>query len=451
MSKKVQRDKVFYKQLGNLMIPIAFQNFMLAAVSAGDAAMLGFVNQDAMAAVSLAAQVQFVENLFLSALVCGATILTAQYWGKGDKLTIGHIFSLILRYAMVISAVFFLAALLIPEKLMRIFTSERALISIGSEYIRIASFSYLLTGVSQCYLCIMKTTGHAKESSVISSIALALDTVLNAIFIFGLLGFPVMGVKGAALTTSVSNTVGLILVLGGSRRMGIRPQGLFRIIHTLERDFWHYSLPVFLNSLVWGIGTTMYSVIIGHLGSDAAAANSVASVVKNLVSCLCRGMGSGGEILLANTLGAGKLELGKRYGRKLSHLSVLFGIFSGGLVLLCGPAISAFMTLTVTARYDLQIMLYICALYMIPFSINVVVICGVFSAGGDTLFDAYSAAVTMWLFIIPLAAAAAFWWELPALTVYFILSLDEAIKIPWVYAHYKKYKWVNNITKEEVL
>lgn len=442
--KKLQYDRTFYRELGSLMLPLAFQNFMLSAVSAGDAAMLGFVSQDAMAAVSLAAQIQFVENLFLSALVCGATIITAQYWGKGDRLTVQRVFSIILRYALLISAAFFLAALLIPESLMAIFTDEPELIRIGGEYIRIASGSYLLTGISQCYLCILKTTGQAKASSVITSSALALDTVLNAVFILGLS----MGARGAALTTVISNAVGLILVLLYAQRSKIVPKELTRVIPALEKDFWHYSLPILVNSMVWGIGTTLYSVIIGHLGSDATAANSIASVVKNLMSCLCRGVGSGGEILLASTLGAGKLDDAKVYGRRLSHISILCGIVSGILVLLCGPVISKFMTLTNAARHDLQIMLYICAAYMIPFAINVVVICGVFSAGGDTFFDAYSVAVTMWLVILPLAAAAAFWWKWPPLIVYLILSMDEAVKIPWVYAHYKKYKWVKNITKE---
>lgn len=451
MADSTLRDKSFYRQLAGLAVPIAFQQFMLAAVSAGDAAMLGFVSQDAMAAVSLAAQIQFVENLFLAALVSGATILTAQYWGKGDRLTVQRIFCLILRYALLVSLVFFLAALLFPEQLMRIFTSEPELIRIGGEYIRIASGSYLLTGITQCYLCIMKATGQTKQSAGISSFALALDTVLNAVLIFGLLGFPAMGAQGAALTTTVSRLIELLLAFAFSRRMAVHPKGLLEIRPSLEKNFWHYSLPILLNSMVWGIGTAIYSVIIGHLGSDATAANSVAAIVKNLTCCLCRGVGSGGEILLASILGAGLLEKAMDYGRRLSHASILCGVVSGALVLLCGPAISVFMTLSDAARYDLRVMLYICAFYMVAQSVNVVVVCGVFSAGGDTFFDAYSVAVTMWLIIIPLALAAAFWWKLPALVVYFILSLDEAVKIPWVYVHYKKYKWVKNITKEEIL
>ena len=440
------RDEEFYGKLKGLMIPIAFQSFMLAAVSAGDSAMLGFVDENAMAAVSLAGNIQFVENLFLAAVVCGATILTAQYWGKGDKGTVERIFGLILRYALVISAVFCAAAFVIPEQMMGAFTAEPELIHIGGEYIRITALSYLLTGITQCWLCIMKTTGMTKQSAAISSFALGLDTVLNAIFIFGFR----MGAAGAALTTTISRLVELGIVLVYSRRMAAQPR-LGKVSKEIHRDFLKCSIPHLINSLVWGIGTTMYSVIIGHLGTAITAANSVASMIRQLAISVCRGLGQGGEILLASVLGTGDLVKGREYGRRLSWLSILCGVVCAILALLFGGVLSHVMSLSDGVRQNLHVMIGICAFYMLAQCINVVVICGVFTAGGDTAFDAYSVAVTMWLIILPLAAAAAFWWKWNPLLVYFILSLDEAVKIPWVYAHYKKYKWLNNLTREETV
>ena len=169
MRRKLFADQEFYKKLRELMIPIALQNLMLAAVSAGDAAMLGFVNESAMAAVSLAGNIQFVENLFLAGVVCGATILTAQYWGKGDKSAVERIFGLALKYALVIAASFSGFAWVFPGQLMSLFTNEAELVTIGTDYVRIAAMSYLLTGITQCYLCVMKTTGQTKQSVAISS------------------------------------------------------------------------------------------------------------------------------------------------------------------------------------------------------------------------------------------------------------------------------------------
>lgn len=440
------KDKNFYARLRELMIPIAFQNFMLAAVSAGDSAMLGFVDENAMAAVSLAGNIQFVENLFLSAIVCGGTIMTAQYWGKGDKSTVGRLFGLILRYALAVSVLFAIISFIFPGFLMALFTDETELISLGAQYIRIAALSYLITGITQCWLCVMKTTGQTRQSAVISTSALILDTVLNAIFIFGFH----MGVNGAALTTTLARIVELMAVLLYTRRMAVKPD-FGKVSAGINKDFVKCSVPILIISMAWGVGTTLYSVIIGHLGIVMTAANSVANIVRQLAISVCRGLGSGGEILLASVLGSGDLVKGKAYGSQLSKLSALCGVVCAGLALIFGFMLSHFMTLSMEVRRELNIMIVISAFYMLSLSVNTVVICGIFTAGGDTCFDAYSVAVTMWLVILPAAAAAAFWLKLDPMVVYIILSLDEVIKIPWVYAHYKKYKWLKNITREEAL
>lgn len=409
--------------------------------------MLGFVNGNAMAAASLAANIEFIENLFLSALVGGATILSAQYWGKGDKQTIERISGLILRYAAVISVVFTAAAVFLPEQLMRIFTDDGILIAIGVEYIRMAAGSYLLTGISQCFLCIMKTTGQTKQSVLISSFALCLDTVLNVVFIFGFH----MEAAGAALTTSITRAIELIIVLVYSGRMAVRPRLFSKISSGLHKDFLHCSVPHLINSMLWGFGMAVYSSVMGHLGTAVTTAFSAAAIVRSLSASLCRGMSQGTEIVLADILGAGELQKAKLLGGKLSRLSVLCGFFCAGFALAVSPVLSHFMTLTAEARDYLTIMSFISAFYVWSQCICMVVVCGVFTAGGDTAFDAYSVAVTMWLFIIPLALAAAFWWKFPPIAVYCVLSLDEVIKLPWIYAHYKKYKWVKNITREETV
>lgn len=439
-------QKDFRKKLLSLIVPIACQQLLLAAVSAGDSLMLGFVSGDAMAAVSLAANIEFVENLFLSALVGGATILSAQYWGKGDKGTIERIFGLILRYAAVISVLFTAAALTLPEQLMALFTDEQALISIGAEYIRMAAGSYLLTGVSQCFLCIMKTTGQTTQSVLISSGALCMDTLLNAVFIFGLH----MNAAGAALTTSITRAIELIAVLIYSGKMAVKPRLLSRVSPSLHRDFLHCSVPHLINSMLWGLGTTAYAAIIGHLGTAITTAYSAAAIVRNLSASLCRGLSQGTEIILADTLGSGDLKGARTLGSRLSRFSILCGFFCALLALAIGPVLSRFMTLSDAARSDLNVMIVISAFYVFTQCISMVVICGVFAAGGDTAFDAYSVAATMWGVIIPLALASAFWWSCPPLIVYLILSLDEIVKLPWIYAHYKKYRWLNNMTREDI-
>lgn len=450
---KLFADKEFNRKLKELVIPLALQMLLLNAVSLGDTLMLGFVSQEALAAVSLASQIYFVMTLFIGTLTGGATILAAQYLGKKDINTVESVYCLIVRYAILISAVFFALSAFVPECLMQIFTNEREMITVGADYLRITSVSYLFAGISQCYLCMMKVADKAKSGTVITTSVVFVDLILNAIFIFGLFGFPAMGVKGAALTTVISKGIEFIIVIAYSfvgEQLRPRFRKMFSIKSKLEREFWHYSFPVFLNEMAWGGGVTVYSVIIGHLGTDATAANSIVTVVKNLLVCVSMGMAGASGILLGKVLGENNLELAKVYGKRLSRIAILLGMITAVLTLLCRPIIvMLFKTNEITDGYLLWMMLF-AALNCIGRCINDTVICGVFSAGGDTKFDAQSLIVTMWGIIIPLALCAAFWWKLPVIWVYFILSMDEIIKLPWVYAHYKKYIWVKNITKENI-
>lgn len=214
---KIKKNE-FYRKLFVLVLPITMQNLMAALVSASDALMLGFLNQSALAAVSLAAQVQFVLNLFYAALAIGTTVLAAQYWGKGDTESMEKILAVVLRLSGVVSGMFFLGAALIPGALMRIFTNNGELILLGIPYLKIVSPSYLFTSVSQIYLCMMKNSGRTMKSTAYGSISVVLNIILNAALIFGLLGFPNMGIAGAALATTISRAVELLLYFSKTER-----------------------------------------------------------------------------------------------------------------------------------------------------------------------------------------------------------------------------------------
>ncbi len=443
--------KAFYSKLRQLSLPIAFQSLMLALVAAGDALMLGRVAQEEMTAVSLATQIQFVQNMFLSAITAAGSILGAQYWGKGDERTLRNLFSLMLRFNGLISLLFFGMCELIPELLMRIFTHDSGLVVIGSAYLRIAGWSYLLTGVSQSYLAIMKVTDHVKPSAWISSSAVIMNILLNAVFIFGLLGAPRMQARGAAVATTISRVIELGLCLAVVQGKAYVRPAWNRLLHgerQLLKDFTQQCIPLMGGCLFWGIGFTSYTAIIGHMGVDAAAANSVAAVVRDLICCACNGVGSAAGIMVGNELGAGKLELGKAYGIKLKNVSYVIGFASTALVLALTPLVVRFVILSETAQSYLTGMMVIMAIYMIGRCVNTVTINGVMDGGGDTIFDMYSLAVCMWGIAIPLALLGAFVFHWPVLLVYACTCLDEVGKIPWVMCRFRKYKWVRNLTKD---
>ena len=444
--------KEFYGKLKKLTLPIAFQSLMLASVAAADALMLGRVAQDQMTAVSLATQIQFVQNMFIMSVTAAGAILGAQYWGKGDRETLRKLFNLMLRWSGLISLLFFSACEFAPEMLMRLFSHDDPIIAIGSGYLRIAGFSYLMTGVSQCYLTAMKVTDHVGPCAWISSSAVVLNILLNAVFIFGLLGAPEMEARGAALATTLARAaeLGLCLILSAGEKY-IRPawNRLFERQKELAGDFRRQCLPLLGGGLFWGVGFTSYTAIMGHMGTDAAAANSVAAVVRDLICCVCNGVGSAAGIMVGNELGAGRLEKRKAYGIRLKNLSYVIGFASTAVVLALTPLVVRMVILTEEAQSYLTGMMIIMAVYMIGRSVNTVTINGVLDGGGDTVFDMYSLAVCMWGIAIPLALLGAFVFRWPVLLVYACTCLDEVGKIPWVMYRFRKYKWVQNLTRDQ--
>ncbi len=461
----IDRKDDFYSRLFSLVVPLIIQAFMLALVSATDAIMLGLVDQTSLSSVSLGGQIQFVLNLFVLGITGGLSILAAQYWGKGEHLVIERLIPFNLRYMTIIGSIFTVAALAAPAGIMRIFTNEPDLVASGASYLRAVALSYVLCAVSQVYLTVLKTTGRAGKASRISSFAVVLNIIVNAVLIFGLFGAPRLGIVGAAISTVLARAVELVwsvietrketavpLPDGDEKRTVVRVRWdrIFTPEPELIKDHWNYTGPLMAAGLVWGIAYTLYSVIMGHMGSDAVAANSITGIARSLISCMTRGLGNGAGILVGNVLGTGNLALAKKYGGRLTRLSIAGGVVTGLLIMLLSPIIVRFAPLSDTASGYLQGMLIFCGINLIFQSVNHTVLDGVFCAGGDSAFDMYGNIGAMWCFSVPLGFIAAFVLKAPPLLVYCIVNMDEIVKIPAVYLRYKKYIWLRDLTKEAV-
>ena len=447
------KDTSFRKKLISLILPMTLQNLVFALVPISDAVMLLFLSQEAMTSVSLSAQVPFVLSLFIYSITAGGSILAAQYWGKGDSEFIEKIFGYMFVLEFPIMAVFFLCSMFMPEGVIRIFTDVPELIEGAIPYLRYASFSYIFMSLIMTYETILKNVGLVKQCTAASVVTVFLNIVLNAVFIFGLCGAPEMGISGAALATTISNLTGFLLCLFFDikyTKFRLRLKNIIHIDKDLRKRFSKYTVPYTLNQLLWGYGFTMITVILGHLGTDVASANSIAAVVKDLVSCLSYAIASGSVIVIGNELGAGRLDKAKEYGDRLFKIGIISGTILGIAAAASAPVILAFTNMTDTAEHYLFIMLMMCSYYILGRAINSILIGGIFSAGGDTKFGFICDTLTMWAFIVPLGFLSAFVLDLPVMVVYFILNLDEIIKIPAVIIHYRKYKWVRNIIEEEV-
>ena len=442
-----QESKSFYKSLVKVVGPIAAQNLISAAVSSADVIMLSFVGQTAIAASSLAGQIMFIMIMIATGLSSGLVMLAAQYWGKNDVKSIQILHGTALRISASAGLIFSVATMLAPKALMHIFTTDAALIETGASYLRAVSLSYICFSISQIYQAGFKSIERVKIVTIITTVALLLNIVLNAVFIFALK----MGIVGVGIATTIARIIELIFcMIYASTQKDVRFKitNIFSYNRVLNLDFIKFSLPALGNELVWGAGFSMYTVILGHLGEDIVAANSVVNIIRQLATVLCFGMAYGGAVVLGKTMGSGDLALAERNAKRLIFSTILTGAAGSVLLLCCYPIMPLLAQLTDTAAHYRNILMFINAASIFGASVNTVLICGIFRAGGDAKFGFIMDCISMWCVSVPLGLLAAFVLKLPPLWVYFILYLDEFEKMPVVIIHYFKKKWLRNITRD---
>lgn len=443
----------FYRQIFKLAIPIIIQNLLSAAVNSADVIMLNYVRQSSISAVSLAANYSSILFMVYYGLGTGASLLCSQYSGKNNLQAIHAVEGIALRFSVGISILVALIAFMMPQRMMQLFTADPELIVIGSSYLRVMGITYICWGISEIYLAVLRSIGRVTISMVLNVLAFVLNIFLNAVFIFGLFGAPKLGATGVAIATALSRLIQLlacVIVSVMSKDVKLNPAYMFLRSKVLFHDFIRLSLPALGNDLSWSVAFSMYSVILGHLGTDAVAANSLVIVVRNIGSVFCFAIASAGTILLGQIMGKGDLEKSKKYASRMLRLTVITGALGGVIVLAVTPFVLKFASLNETAMHYLKYMLLINSYYIMGSAVNTALIAGVFRAGGDTKFGLICDTVDMWVYAVPLGFFAAFVLKLPMLWVYFLLCTDEFVKWPWVLHHYRMGEWAKNITRENI-
>lgn len=455
MNKIKTVDPAFRAQMYKLLIPLVVQNLLNAAVSSSDVIMLNYVGQSSISAVSLAANYAQVLGSVFYGLGTGATLLCAQYYGKKDFRAIGAVQGIALRFSMAISVLFALAAFTVPQLLMRLFTNDAELISIGAGYLRIMGITYLCWGIIEVYMAVLRSIGRVTVCLVLNIMTFFLNIILNAIFIFGLFGAPKLGAVGVAIATAASRVVELVgsfVVSALSKDVKLDLSEMLHRNKVLTGDFVRLALPALGNDVSWGVAFSMYSVILGHLGNDAVAANSIVVVIRNLTTTFCFAVAGAGGILLGNVMGTGDLDKAKKYASEVMKMTVLAGAAGGVILIASMPLVLRFASASLSdiAMGYLRVMLWINSYYIMGAAVNTSLIAGVFRAGGDTRFGLICDSIDMWCYAVPLGFFVAFVLKLPVLWVYFLLCTDEFVKWPWVIRHYRSGAWAKNITREDL-
>lgn len=453
MKERLDRKQFLLYAL-KLAFPIMIQNLISTLVNSADTIMLGYVSQTAMAASSLANQYTFVLFCFYYGLGIGTSVLCAQYFGKGDKQTVERIIGLAARVAILISLLFFVFSFFAPEAIMKIFTDSPQTIKEGAAYLKVLSFSFVFMGFSQVFVSALRSVGKIVFPSALYVVSLLVNVLMNAAFIFGLFGLPRLGVVGVALGTVSARAVEVILCFvysAAGKDIKFRLKNLFRRSGVLFKDFLKISAPSVVNDLMWGMAATTCTAILGHIGDDMVAANAVAVMVVNMGAIVCRGFSNATTIIVSQTLGENRMEDTKVYAKRILWLTVIVSLLGCCVILAIRPFMVQFYRdkLTETAIYYLGIIMIMTTWRLVGEGINTCLICGCFRGGGDAKFGMVVDTVFMWGVSVPLMAIAAYVLKLPPVWVYFVMTLDEFEKLPVVFAHYFKFKWMKNITRDQ--
>ena len=447
------REKQFYRLFFGLTMSLALQNLLTFGVNLLDTVMLGRYSQAAMGGVSLCNQFQFLLQMLVSGAGEGAVVLGAQYWGRGDLKPIPHIIGAALRFGGGMAVGLFALALAVPETLLGLLSSDAAVVEQGVAYMRIICFTYVIFTLTNILVASLRSIGVVKIGYVISFSTLCINGILNYCLIYGNLGFPELGVRGAAIATLVSRCVELLIVAVYlkffERRLHLRVRSLVRMDKSYLKDYAHISLPVLVNQALWGVAQMVQTGILGHLGGDVTAANAIAVQVYQVLSVVSYGAASAAAILVGKTVGSGQKEQLRQLVSTLERMFLLLGIAAGAAIwAVRGPVLALFGgTLTQQASQLAMSFMAVLAVTTVGTSYQMACDNGIIRGGGDTAFSAKMNLVSMWLILVPVAAAAAFWWNAPPTVVFFLLKWDQLYKILPVAHRLHSWKSVRVVTR----
>lgn len=447
------KDKDFYKKAAAIAIPIALQGLITNGVNIMDTLMVGVLGETSLSAVSLANQFINIFHIFCMGIGMGASVLVARYYGMKDHSALKKTVSIMLRLCLFLGTLFCVVTALIPQQIMRIYTEEAAIITLGARYLRYSVVSYYLLGLSLTCTIVLRNVGQVRLPLYTSIGAFFVNVGANYVFIFGKLGLPAMDVAGAAIGTLIARIFEFALICGylfcRDREIGFRMGDLFRPVGNLWKEYIRISIPVLVSDGILALGNNSVAMVIGRLGESFVAANAVTAVTQQLSSVVTSGFSQAGAIVTGYTLGEGDREKAHRQGYAFLGLGLVFGLVAAAIILLIsGPMIAAYHLSPATVEIARQLMLSISIIVVFQ-ATNSIMTKGVLRGGGDTKVLMLADNIFLWIFALPLGIVAGLWLRLPAFWIYFALKSDQVLKAVWCVIRLRSGKWIKKIRTEK--
>lgn len=448
----ITRDKRFYKLLFSIALPIAVQNLITFMVSMVDTLMVGALGEIQLSAVSIANNLFFVLTILMFGLAGGSNIMISQYWGKGNVKTIHKILAIMYRVCLLITGIFIFIALFLPKYFMGIFSTDKAVIDFGASYLRIVCIGYLFYSITNCTIMMLRSVKTVSISIIVYTASLVVNSILNWIFIFGNLGAPELGIRGAAIATICARitefSIVLVFMFIYERKIGLKIEHLLKLDKEILKDYVGLCTPVLCNELLWAIGASMISVIVGRMGTEVVAANSINGVAHQFVTVFIFGMSNATAVIIGNTIGEGKKEKAKEYAYSIGIFSVVMGCISGLMILLIKPFVVNFYNVSYSTKLIAMEIMTVTSGIIVFQSLASNFMMGVLRGGGDAKFVLINDLIFMWLVAIPGGFFVAFVLELPVALVFLVIKCDEILKSLTSVYRVISGKWINDVTKD---
>lgn len=449
MSLTFLRDREFMRSMLAIAVPVAFQQLITASLNMIDVLMVGQLGETSVAALGLANQIFFLLILFLFGVTSGMSIFTAQYWGKGDVENIRKVLGICLAIAVLVAAIFTLAATIVPHRLMSFYTEDPEVIRLGSDYLRIVGLSYIMMAISISYISVLRSITMVKMTVIVAVVALAIKTLLAYLLIFGIGIFPALGVRGAAIGTAVGWTFEgvllLTLVYVLKTPLAANPLSFFRFERPFAVNVLRTSMPAAINEVLWSVGITSYNAVYARIGTDAIAAVNINATIEELVFVLFIGLGNACAVMVGNQIGAGGRDIAFEYGRRFTIMGVASALVGGGIVLSVREIVIGLYQISPSAAESLRWLMLVYSLSIWLRVLNFMLFIGALRAGGDTRYAMFTELFSIWVIGVPCALIGGFVLHLPVYGVYALVLLEEAVKAIIIFRRFLSRRWIHDL------
>ena len=448
------KDRTFYRTYFPLLAVIVLQHLAALMVNMVDNIMLGRYTELALSGATLVNQLQFILQELSTGIGLGIVVLGSQYWGQQRIEPIKKIISVGVKCGFLVGAVFLTLSALFPAQILSVFTNDKAVIAEGVRYLRVICWTYAVFAVSNSLVFSLQSVETAMIGTVMSVITIFINMCLNYIFIFGHFGAPELGVVGAAVATLVSRLVELIVILVYVRfidkKLRMKLRDLLQFDFTYLKDYIKVATPVVVSGALWGVAQAAQTAVLGHIGADVLAANSIASIVFQVLAVVGMAGTNAASVMVGKTIGAGRLDMVRSYAKTLQGIFIINGLLSGLLIFVFKDIIVGFYTVSEETKRLAVSFLTVLSVSTVGSCYEYPVQSGIIAGGGVTKYQAYVDNLFMWLFTIPSAFLSAFVFNFPPVVTFCFLKSDQLLKCIPNGITVNRYRWVRILTRGEV-